>query len=172
MSFTPNFTASQTSFNPALVILNDVSTGSDGSIAKRRVYFTDNNGQPVVPSGDNNTWVDWALADSSITIDLLTTDLSLNTRVDWLDSGNNVLYTKNTNYCFAQFNLNFFYYLMQQQSETYNIVQDTNYFSNSAIYWINIIGAKQSVIIGNDLSASQACLNRATNMMQNQSFYF
>lgn len=172
VSFTPAFTASQTPFNAALIILNDVSVGSDINITQRRIIFTDSQGNNIVPSGTVTTYVPWALADTSITVNLLTTDQSLNVLVQWLDISNNVLYSTNTNYCFAQFNLNFFYYLIQMQSETYNIVQDTNYFSNLATYWINIIGGQQAVIIGNDTAASQACLNRATYMQQNQSLFF
>jgi hypothetical protein len=173
MPLTVNFTVAQTPFNPAIVILTDTSTGSDTNVTQRRIYFTDYNGNPIIPSGATTPYVQWNISDATITVNLLPTDMALNVRVDWLDVSNNVLYTTNTNYCFAQNSLNFFYSnLIQPQSETYNIVQDTNYFSNCAIFWINIIGAQQSVIIGNDITASQACLNRTLFMIQNQADFF
>ena len=49
MSFSPAFTASQSAATPSTVVFTDTSTGSDGSIASRRIYVTDNNGNAVVP---------------------------------------------------------------------------------------------------------------------------
>jgi hypothetical protein len=171
MPFSQNFTVAQTSANPAFVIITDTSTGSDGAIDSRRIYITDCFGNYIVPSGTTTNYIDWPLVDNPISLNILTQDTAANIRVEWLDA-NNILYELNNNYCFSEFNKQFLYYLIQLQSQTYNIIQDNNYWGNVGIFWTNIIGAINSVEIGDDIFASQACLNRATNMAQNQAYFF
>jgi hypothetical protein len=172
MPFSQNFTVAQTSANPAFVIITDTSTGTDGAIDSRRIYITDCFGNYIVPSGTTTNYIDWPLVDNPISLNILTQDTAANIRVEWLDASNNILYELNNNYCFSEFNKQFLYYLIQLQSQTYNIIQDNNYWGNVGIFWTNIIGAINSVEIGDDIFASQACLNRATNMAQNQAYFF
>lgn len=172
MPFSQNFTVAQTSANPAFVIITDTSTGSDGAIDSRRIYITDCFGNYIVPSGTTTDYIDWPLVDNPISLNILTQDTAANVMVEWLDNTQQVLYELNNNYCFSEFNKQFLYYLIQLQSQTYNIIQDNNYWGNVGILWTNIIGAINAVEIGDDIFASQACLNRATNMNQNQAYYF
>lgn len=172
MSFTPSFSVLQSPQNPALLFFQDTSTGSDVAIASRRIYIQGWNGEFIVPSGVTTDYIVWPLVDTEITVDVFTQDTAANVRVEWLDGTDAVLYTTNSNYCFSEYNKQFFYYLIQQQSLTYNVVQDGNYFGNLGVYWINIVSAINSIVIGNDIYASQVCLNRATNMMNNQSYFF
>ena len=51
MPLVPNFTASQFSGTPSIITLTDTSTGSDVTIAKRRVYLLQSNGTFLVPTG-------------------------------------------------------------------------------------------------------------------------
>lgn len=172
MAISPAFTVAQTPTAPAYVVVTDTSTGSDASIASRRVYFQDAYGNYVVPSGTSTSYVEWAYADSSITINLLTTDLAVNVTVQWLDASNVVLYTLSEEYCLSEYNQQFFYYLLQNLALTPSIAQDANYFSNMSTYWMNIIGAQQAVTIGADISASQNSINRADIMRNNENKYF
>lgn len=175
MSLSPNFSVAQTPLNPSLVIFTDTSTGSDPSITGRRIYVTDSNGNPVVPSGTTTNYITWILATNPLSVNLLTQDLAVNIRVDWVNVSGavvTVIATLNQNYCFSLFNKQFLYYLVQLQSTTYNIIQDTNYWGNVGIFWSNITGAINAVEVGNDIAASQACLSRATYMAQNQANYF
>jgi len=172
MPFSQNFTVAQTSANPAFVIITDTSTGNDANIDSRRIYITDCNGNYIVPTGTTTNYIEWDLLDNPISLDILTQDTAANVRVDWLDSTNTVLYTLNNNYCFSEYNKQFLYYLIQLQSLTYNVIQDNNYWGNVGTLWVNIIGAINSVEIGDDIFASQTCLNRATFMAQNQANYF
>jgi hypothetical protein len=172
MPFSQNFTVAQTSANPAFVIITDTSTGSDPNIDSRRIYITDCNGNYIVPTGTTTNYIEWDLLDNPISLDILTQDTAANVRVDWLDSTNTVLYTLNNNYCFSEYNKQFLYYLIQLQSLTYNVIQDNNYWGNVGTLWVNIIGAINSVEIGDDIFASQTCLNRATFMAQNQANFF
>lgn len=168
MALSPAFSVSQSALNPALVLVTDTSTGSDGAIVSRRVYVQTSTGTYLVPSGTTTDYTVWPYADASISLNILAQDSACAVTVQWLDVSNNILYTLTQLYCFAEYNKQFFYYLIQQQALTPSIIQDANYFGNIATYWMNIVGGINAVEIGADISASQNCLNRATYMMQNQ----
>ena len=172
MSFSPSFTVLQSPQNPALLFFQDTSTGDDIAIASRRIYIQGWDGNFIVPSEETTDYIIWPILDIEFTVDVFTQDIAANVKVEWLDEFDAVLYSVNNNYCFSEYNKQFFYYLIQLQSLTYNVIQDGNYFGNLGTYWINIVGATNSIVIGNDIYASQVCLNRATNMMNNQSYFF
>jgi hypothetical protein len=183
MPFYQNFSVLQTPANPALLLVEDTSTTSPATnptnyaaygIAARRIYIQDYNGDYIVPAGTTTNYIPWALLDNPITLNVLTQDMAVNIRVDWVDSFGVVVnnYTKNNNYCLTEYNKQFLYYLIQLQSLTYNIIQDNNYWGNVGIFWTNVIGAINCVQIADDITASQVCLNRATYMATNQSAFF
>jgi len=176
MPFSQNFTVAQTSANPAFIIITDTSTPPNDygtyDIDIRRITITDYLGNFIVPAGTTTNYIEWPLQDNPISLNLLTQDMAVNIKVQWLDEFDVELYELNNNYCFTEFNKQFLYYLIQLQSMTYSIIQDNNYWGNVGIFWTNIIGAINSVEIGNDIFASQACLNRATFMAQNQANFF
>ena len=153
MSFSPAFTASQSAATPSTVVFTDTSTGSDGNIASRRIYVTDNNGNAVVPSGTTTSYVAWVLSSNPLSVaSLLLNDMACNVLIQWLDSGNTILYETNTNYAFAENNKQFFYYLFQQLALTPGILQDANYLSNLNQYWTYITGGINAITIGDDLA--------------------
>lgn len=172
MSFTPNFTVAQTALNPSLVIVSDTSTGVDANIAQRRIYFKNSSGEFVVPVGTTTDYVEWVLVNNPINIDLLSKDQALEVKVDWLNAGGTILYTLTQKYCFSQNSKQFLYYLIQLQSLTFNVIQDTNYWGNVALLWTNIIGAINAVEIADDIYASQVCLDRASYLASNQEKFF
>lgn len=173
MAFSPLFTVSQGAATPADVSFQDVSTGTDAAITQRRIYITDSDGNPVVPSGTTTAYIQWALGTNPITVsDLLPNDLGVYINIQWLNVANVVLYEADNNYCLDQFNRQFFYYLIQQLALAPATLQDTNYASNLELYWVYIIGAENSVEIGDDIAACQNLLNMATNMMNQQNLYF
>jgi hypothetical protein len=171
--FNPSITVAQTPLNPSIILITDTSVGTPANpLVSRNVTITDSSGNYIVPSGTTTNYIPWAIGESFIALDILTQDMALNIKVDWLQSGNVVEYTYNQNYSFTQFSKQFLYYLIQLQSQNYNIIQDNNYWGNVGIFWTNIIGAINSVEIGNDIASAQACLNRTNYMQQNQSIYF
>lgn len=175
MPYTANFTVSQSPTNPALVIITDTSTGSDPSIDSRRVTITDCYGNYLVPTGVTTNYIAWPLVDNPLIVNVLTQDTAVNIKVEWLDATTPVpvvLYDLDQNYCLSEYNKQFLYYLIQLQAHAYNIIQDNSYWDNVGTFWANIIGAINAVEVGNDIFASQACLNRATFMQQNESNYF
>lgn len=169
---TPSFTVSQSALSPENITLTDTSSDITGSITQRRAFFQTTQGTYLAVSGTTTDYEQWPLANTSQTWAILTTDQALSITVQWLDVSNNVVESLTQVYCLPQFNKQFFYYLIQNQALTPSILQDTNYFSNLATYWMNIVGAVQAVEIGADINASQNCLDRATYMMQNQSLFF
>lgn len=173
MPFSPSFTVGQSLSNPGAAVLTDDSSGSDVLITQRRVYFTDEAGNYVVPSGTSTDYVAWALATNPITINsLVEVDTSVLALVQWLNVSNVVLYESSNEFCLRAFNKQQFVYLIQQQALNPGVVQDANYYSNLCQYWINIVGANTMVEDAEDLSGSQNCLNRATQFLQNESLYF
>lgn len=173
MAFSPIVDIGQSISNPAAVVFTDSSTGSDSDIDSRRIYITDSQGNYVVPSGTTTDYISWPLATNPMTVsDLLTQDIAANILVQWLDSSEGVLYETDDDYALREFNIQFFIYLIQNQGLNPGVVQDTTYFSNLATYWVNIIGAENMIVYADDLAGAQNCLNRATNMMNNQSDFF
>lgn len=172
MPLTPSFEITQSGLSPSVITATDNSTGSDTDVTQRRIFFQTPYGTYLVESGVTTDYNSWALANTSQSFDVLKTDQALSILVQWLDVSDAVLYSLTQVFCLPQFNRNFFYYLIQQQALTPTILQDTNYFSNIATYWMNITGAIQAVVIGADIRASQSCLDRATDMMNQQNKYF
>lgn len=174
MPISPAFTISQSALTPASVTATDTSTGADSAITQRRIIFQNSQGQYITTSGTSSAsaYEEWSYADSSETWDLLEEDTAVAVTVQWLNVSNTVLYTLTELYCLAEFNKQFFYSLVQLQAITPSVLQDTNYAANMATYWTNIIAAIEAIEIGADLSASQNCLNRATNMMNESAKYF
>lgn len=173
MSFVPNFTVAQTPQNPSVIQFTDTSTGTiSPSVTARRIYIQTSQNTYLVTSGVTTNYNLWPIASNQINLNVLTSDQAVTITVQWVDVYGNAVYSKAENYCLAEFNKQFFYYLVQMQSQHYNVIQDNFYWGNMGIYWTNIIGALNAVEIGNDIAGSQACLNRATNMKSNQNFYF
>lgn len=171
MAIAASFSVSQSAITPQSLTVNDTSTGTYGSIVKRRVSVSDANGVYLTGDGTVN-YTDWALADLSITLSILTQDTAANVLVQWLDVSNNVIDTVNTNYPLSQFGRQFLFYLVQLQGLTPGVVQDSNYNGNVALFWTNVIGGDNAVTFGNDLAGAQNCYNRETYMKQNQSLFF
>lgn len=172
MAFAPSFTVSQSAASPGYVTVEDTSTDIPGTVTQRRIYFTDNSGNAVTPSGSSTSYVEWPLATNPITINLLTSDTAVNVLVQWLNVSNAVVDETDEDFCLREFNIQNFIYLIQNQAMSPGVVQDTTYFSNLCQYWINIVGANTMIVDASDLSGSQNCLNRATNFLNNQSLYF
>lgn len=172
MSLSPNFTAAQDAVYPNIVILADTSTGSDSDITSRKVYITDDEGNFVVPDGTTTDYIVWPYSDTTISLNILQYDMALSIRVDWLNDAGEVLYSLANQFCFALFNKQFYYQLVEQQGLTPRIVQDTVYFFNVATFWSLVTGAINAVEVNNDITASQECLDAATNMRENQDTYF
>lgn len=171
MAIVPSISVSQSAGTPQNVTVTDTSSGSYGTITKRRIFMSDCLGNYFTGNGVVN-YDDWALANTSVTLTTLTQNTAANILVQWLDNADVVINEYNNNYPLSQFGKQFFFYLVQLQGLTPGVYQDTNYSGNLALFWANIVGGDNAVTIGNDLSGAQNCYNRATFMQLNESSFF
>ena len=169
----PNFTASQTLGNGAIINLQDTSTGSDVLVVSRNVYITTASGTYLVPAGNASpTAIIWAIINTSISLNVLSTDTACYIQVDWVDVSNVARYTVKQLYCFTNFGETFLYSLTQSQAAQPSLLLDTNYLSNKFLVRVYIDSANNAVAYGGDISASSNCIDIYTYIISNQSFFF
>lgn len=162
---------SQSASTPSSLTVTDNSTGLSGTITQRRVYVSNAYGEFLTGDGVVN-YTEWALAEASIVLDILTEDIGALIKVEWLNVSNVVVDEVENTYPLAEYNKQFLYYLAGLQGLTPGVYQDSNYSGNIAIFWTNIIAGINAVEYGNDIAACQNCFNRATQMRLEQNFYF
>lgn len=172
MSLNPSFSVAQNLGAPSILVLTDTSTGSDASVFERRVYLRKSDGTYLVPSGTTTSYIVWDYADDTISLDILNKDYALEITVAWVNSGGTALYTEADTYVFTLYSEEFYYGLTQQLAGNYPIIQDDNYYSNKFRLRTEIDSANNAISIGGDIAASQACLDRAKQLVDNQSLYF
>jgi hypothetical protein len=172
---TPNFTRGQTLGLPSQINLVDTSTGSDSqSITKRRVYITDKDGNYIVPSGTTTDYVEWDNypGTTTLTIDALTRDMAVNIRVDWLNSSNVVQQTKTILSDFTLYAKTYYLFLCKAQSSNTKLRNNANFYQNYIKLLVSIKEADDSILLLQDISSSQAALNRAYDLIQKPSNFF
>ena len=175
MPLVPNFSTSQTVGSPSIINIQDTSTGSDVAITQRRVYLLDWQGNYVVPSGTTTSYVQWPIAQSTISINCLTQDMALQVTVQWLNVSNVVLYDSSDLVGFTLYNETFFYSLTQAQaaaSTPTTILQDTTFLKNKSNLRLFIDSGDQAVSLASDIVSAQQCYNLASNLVTNQDLYF
>lgn len=178
MSYTQDFSTTQTVGYPSQINLTDSGSGSDAAIVSRRIYLVDAEGNYVVPTGTTTDYVNFPivlLATDEITIDCLTVDSALDITVQWLNVSNVVLYSKTHLKGFTLYNETLYYSLTQtqaSQAQPPNVMQDTNYYLNKITLRTNIDDGNQAITYGDDITTAQAAYDRATLMVTNESSYF
>jgi hypothetical protein len=176
MSFTPNFSISQSQGSPNLITITDTSLGSDSSQEKAYVYFTKSNGQLLKAKNSNTLYVEIPCDGSgkfiTTTIDILDRDYALKVQVDWLDSADDVINTLTQVFLFTQYSENFDYGLVTSMASQPSLVDDKIFLQNKSKVRLLIDSANQAIIYANDLNAAQFCLDEVYNFITNQSFYF
>jgi hypothetical protein len=172
MPLSPNFTASQNSGTPNLIFLTDTSTGSDGTITKRRIYLLQSNGTYLVPAGTATNYIEWALVDVTTSLNVLIQDTALSITVQWLTSVNVVVANKTTSFAFTAYNETFYYGLTESQVANANLTASTNWYQTKMILRVELDSAYQAISFASDIFSAQAALNRATFISTNQSYFF
>lgn len=172
MPLSPNFTASQNSGTPNLIFLTDTSTGSDGTITKRRIYLLQSNGTYLVPAGTVTDYIEWALVDVTTSLNVLIQDTALSITVQWLTASNVVVANKTTSFAFTAYNETFYYGLTESQVANANLTASTNWYQTKMILRVELDSAYQAISFASDIFSAQAALNRATFISTNQSYFF
>ena len=172
MPLSPNFTASQNSGTPNLIFLTDTSTGSDGTITKRRIYLLQSDGTYLVPAGTATNYIEWALVDVTTSLNVLIQDTALSITVEWLTAANVVVANKTTSFAFTAYNETFYYGLTESQVANANLTASTNWYQTKMILRVELDSAYQAISFASDIFSAQAALNRATFISTNQSYFF
>lgn len=172
MALTPSFSVAQNSGTPNIITIADSSTGSDGSVAKRRVYLLQADGTYLVPTGTTTTYIDWALSASSINLNVLTQDAALEVTVQWLSSTNVVLYTVTSAFSFSAYGETFYYGLTQQQSANPEIISSLNFYQTKMMVRVELDSAAQAISFASDIQGAQQCFDRLQIIINNQNFFF
>jgi hypothetical protein len=172
MPLSPNFTASQNSGTPNLIFLTDTSTGSDGTITKRRIYLLQSDGTYLVPAGTATNYIEWALVDVTTSLNVLIQDTALSITVEWLTASNVVVANKTTSFAFTAYNETFYYGLTESQVANANLTASTNWYQTKMILRVELDSAYQAISFASDIFSAQAALNRATFISTNQSYFF
>lgn len=165
MSFTASFSAGQLQSNLNVARFTDTSSGTDSNIGSRILYITN--------AAGTTTAYNWSYSDNYLDVSFLTTDMAVSCRVDWIDvDGVTVLYTITNVYCFDGRNKEFYYELAQTPNGLPPVIQNTNFYSNSGVFYTNLKCAAYAVQFGANIKISQAALNRCTEMSNRQAKYF
>ena len=154
MPLSPNFTASQNSGTPNLIFLTDTSTGSDGTITKRRIYLLQSNGTYLVPTGTATNYIEWALVDVTTSLNVLIQDTALSITVQWLTASNVVVATKTTSFAFTAYNETFYYGLTESQVANANLTASTNWYQTKMILRVELDSAYQAISFASDKACS------------------
>lgn len=174
MAFTPNFSVSQNSGTPSYLNFTDTSTGSDVSIVSRRIYMLQSDGTYLVPDGNSTDYVIWAIASSTISLDVLSQDTALTITVNWVDISGNTVETKTTSYGFQAFGETFYYGLTQNEVPITNpnVTLSTNYYQNKMLLRVFLDSAEQAVSFASDIYAAQVAYDSETFLIANANFNF
>lgn len=172
MALTPSFSVSQPVGEPSIITLEDTSGGSDVNVTQRRVYLRKDNGTFLVPEGVTTDYIPWSYSNSTIDIDALNKDYALVIVVEWLDSGNNILYTDSSLELFTSYSEDFDYGLTQQLTGNPMLFNDNRFFQEKSNLRTYIDSAEKAITRASDQYGAQQCLDQATNLRVNSQYYF
>jgi len=172
MPLNPNFSTSQTYAEPSEITFTDTSTGSDVTIVSRRISLLTSLGTYLVPDDNTSTqYIDWALANASITVDVLDKTYALFCTVDWLNVSGGVVETKTYLLGFTVYSENFDFTLSQMLSANNPLMNDNKFFSKKSDLRNFIDSGNQSIAYDN-IMAAQLCYDEANKMYDGRQYIF
>src|ERR1700751_3277271 len=164
MSFSQNFSSSQSISTPSIITLVDTSTGTDNSLTNRMVTVTLSDGTTLVPAGTTSSFFNWPYSDGSITVNLLDKSTVANVLVVWL-SGSTANYSKEILMEWNLYDYLFLFELLQTQTSDPDILSDANYYSNFLKMIVNLFNASNAVTYMSDIYSAQGALDKNKYMM-------
>lgn len=167
MAIVPNFSISQIIGQPSIVVLADTSTGSDAAITQRRAFLRTAFGTFKVPDGVSTDYVQWAYADSSISIDALDTDYGFDVVVQWLNVSNVVLYDKTIPVGLTLYNETYNYRLTRMFSANPLLINDDSFFDRMSKVRTVVDSGNQAISFAEDIFAAQQCYNYGSTIRIN-----
>ncbi len=155
--------------NPSTFTLVDSSTGSDPNLTGRLIYIYKTDGNLLTSP------IPWPIANSSISLDVLSQDYALNIRVDVLSSDplpTPSTYTYSQIEAFVKYGKDFLYNLTQYQQSNPSVVQDKDWYNNKVTVFCEILSAQNAIEDGEDVFGAQQCISRYQQYINNQNDYF
>lgn len=165
-----SFTASQNAGDITVMTLTDTSTGL-GAITGRLVYLRKYDGTYLVPDDVTTDYIFWPAADSTIDIDCLDKDYSLDITIIWY-VGSTADATLTTLTLFTAYSELFLRQLTQAVAANKTLVTSPNYWNNKIKLRTLIDDAEQAVSLLNDQTISTFCLNEAKKLTDNRPTFF
>ena len=174
MPLSPAFSTAESLSTLSNVTFTDISTGSDVGLTARTIEVKLANGNWLSEDGESTTQVliAWAIGSTSTTLSLLTNSTTASVTVRWMTGAVATYTVSNQLETWDLYDYDFGLELIQSQTATPGIIQDTNYYSNFFQFITNIWNAEKANTYGDDLYSSQNALNRNQNMMANSDYYF
>lgn len=169
-----NFSTSESLGTPSNITFTDTSQGVDNTLTVRKIYVRLANGSYVLSGGAETTTrtaIDWNINDVSTTLTLISQSTTASVQVDWL-AGSTIVYTKTALQTWDLYDYLFGLELIQSQTATPSIIQDSSYYSSFFQFITNIWNAETANTYGNDLYSSQASLNRNQYLINNSDLFF
>ena len=175
MSFSPNFTTSQTAGIPESILFTDTSTGSDVLVTQRQIYLEKDDGTFLVPTGTVTDYIVWTGGSSPLTKladDVLDKDYALLVTVKWLNTSNVVLYEKTYLLGFTLYNEQADYSTTQWASGNNKLLSDNNFWTEKSELRTAIDAGNQAIVLASDQRGSQNCYDIATAIRVNSQYLF
>lgn len=172
MAFIQNFTIAQTLGNPGIINLTDTSTGVDATIISRKVYLITNASTYLVPTGTSTSFITWAIGSTSIAIDALKKDMSLNIKVDWNDVSGTTLYTKTILSNFQMYNSNFNYQLVNDEANGLASLNSANWLTSRMKLYVSLRDANVAVTDMSSITNGQSANDRGTFLRLNLNNFY
>lgn len=177
MPLTPNFSTEQSYSFPSEITFNDTSTGSNISIVGRLIEILTANGTYLVPDGNSSDqFITWALADSSITVDVLGgtsgKDYAASVTVYWVDVNGDTVNSKTYVLGFTIYNENFDFTLSQMLSVNSPLMNDNSFFQKKGLLRTYIDSGNQAISLASDYLTAQLCYDAATALRRNSNYLF
>jgi hypothetical protein len=152
--------------DPTAIILQDISSGSDGAIVSRSISLYTVQNTLLVPP------IAWPLATNPITINPLTQDIGVNIIITWLNNVGTDLYTLGQIAPFTGFGELFNYGLIQTETSSPGILQDVNYQNYVNTLNNYLINAVKAISVGQNLGNSEAMILKETYLVKNSNLYY
>jgi hypothetical protein len=172
LPLTVSFSVSQSLADPSTITIADTSTGSNPAIVSRRVYIRLSNGTYLVQDGTTEDYEVWAIADTTITLDLLPRSEAPQIIVEWMDVDGNAINTATEYAVFTWADYVFLYQLTQTQAGRPKLRDNRNYYYSKIRMFVNVEDAENAVDYASDIWNSQESLDDNYYLMNNQQLFF
>lgn len=168
-----DFTATQSDADPSYITLAEVVVGSNPGLTARRILIALANGTYLTTSGvvTTPTYIDWPIANTSVTISVLPRSEAPLITVDWMTNAV-ATYTKSRNFCFDFADYIFGLGLTMDQVANNSITQDLSWYANKMQLIVNLSDAENAILYINDKTLSQNALDRNFWLISNSADYF